>query len=442
MEAKAFNQEDYNLDDNYKMTPYTGQNCSMIMRDIDNKVRAVINVCNSKISNISGYKGERISEESRRSLIKFIKKHNYALTMSAARDLGVTIYRPANGHESYLDDKEVDKILDGDISAITLIVHNYKRRTMRIKSATKGAVLNLSRAGIKRLVIEKNCNLVVDLRDNPYIETLIVKDGFAGSLNLSHNGLKNVRISDNCRCDMQINDSMKCLDLMISDVFSGSLNIKNSCFHELDIGYYSYAAINLEKNWGKRNIKIGNSFRGSLIVDNVHVPSIKIGEDCKGWIMVSGEGDVHGTPKITIADEFNGELDMSASQTVSRLELGHKARGKINLAGCPALKVARLGNHFSGVADFSQSALEYLRAGYNCRGNIMLTDCNNLTLLKMANEPQSGIKTGKEPLLVKAKHGDIYYQFADYELPREYFTPFYVDWYEHVKTFFHEKLSN
>lgn len=442
MEAQPENQEYYNLDDIYRMTPYTGQNCSMIMRDNEDKVKAVVNVCNSKISNVGGFNGERVAERSRRSLIKFIKKHNYALTLSAARDLGLTIYRPANGHESYLDAKELSKTLEGDISNITLTVHNYKKRTVRIKSYTKGAVLNLSRASIKKLIIEKNCNMVVDLGDNPFIETLIVKDGFAGSINLSRNGIKKIRIADNCRCDLQISDSMKCFDLMINDVFSGSLNIKNSCFHELDIGYYSYAAINLEANWGKRNIKIGNSFRGSMVVDSVHVPNIKIGSDCKGRIMVTTKDEVHGLQNIIVDDEFNGDIDMSNSQTVSRLELGHHARGKINMLGCPSLRVARIGEHFNGTADFSESSLEYLRAGKDCRGDIILLNCDNLALLKLPNEPQPKVVIEKEPLSVRTEKNDIYYQYDRKELPAEYFTPFYAGWYNNVKKFFSEKLSN
>lgn len=442
MNALPENNDYYQLNDKYRLSKISGKNCSVMLRNPDDEIQAIVDVCNDKIAKVGGYRGERMTEDSRRELVKFIKDNNLSMTMSAARDLGVSIYRPETGGELYPNTQELTRMLKGDISGANLTVFHYKKRQITIKASTKGAILNLSKAAIKKMVIEENCNLVVDLRDNPYIETLVIKDGFAGNINLSRNGIKKVVIANNCRCELTINDSLKCFDLSVADVFSGVLNIKNSCFHELDIGYYSYADIKLASNWGKRNIKIGNSFRGKLDIDSVHVPSVRIGDDCKGEIRISSKDEIHGSPNIEIADEFNGKLDLSDSKTITQLNCGSHTRGKISLLGCPSLKVARLGEHFRGHADFSESAIEYLRTDKDCQGEIILLGCENLALIKMPNERQKSITIDRAPLKVKTNGKDVYYSFYERELPKEYFTPFYKDWTKSVKRFFKAKLRS
>lgn len=440
MHTQPESNDYYQLNGKYRLNKISGKNCSVMLRNNDDEVQAVIDVCNDKISHIGGFSGNGMKSKGRSELVSFIKENKLSVTASGARDLGVSIYRSETGEEEYLTGAELAEKLKGDISNAHLTVYNYKKRRMNIKASTKGAVLNLSKAAVKKLVIGENGNLVVDLRDNPYIETLIIKSGFTGNINLSRNGVKKIEIFDNCRCELSINDSLKCFDLNIGDVFSGVLSVKNSCFHKLNIGYYSYAEINLSSNWGKRDVNIGNSFRGKLNIDSVHAPSVRIGNDCKGRICVSGKDEGKILPKIEIADEFGGKLDLSDSRNVTRLEFGRNTGGKINLFGCPSLKVVRLGEHFHGKADFSESGIEYLRAGKDCQGELILLGCENLALIKMPNERQKSVTIDRSPIKVKNDGKEVYYSFCEHELPSGYFTPFYQDWYNATKRIFKEKI--
>lgn len=441
MESAAENKDYYQLSDMYKVSKITGKNCSMTLRDNSDHIHGIIDVCNDKISKVGGYKGDKLSDPGRKELIKFVRTNNLSLTQSAAKDLGLSIYYPTKGGEVYLDERGVDNLLKEDISGINLVVHKYKKRVMRVKSSTKGAILNLSRAAIKTLIIEKNCNLVIDLRDNPYIEALIIKDSFAGNINLSRNAIRKIDIANNSRCELSINDSMKCFDLSIADVFSGILNVKNSCFHDLDIGYYCYASIKLESNWGKRNIKVGNSFRGDLEIDSVLVPNIHIGDDCKGNVTVSSKDEAHGSKHLEVEDEFSGHLDLSNSKTITNLEFGNNTRGQINLLGCPSIKVARFGEHYNGKTDFSNSGIEYLHAKKDCRGGFLMLNCDNLALIKMPNERKTAFTIEREPISIKSDNENIYYKYHHRELPREYFVPFYKECYKGVKRFFKERIK-
>lgn len=107
-------------------------------------------------------------------------------------------------------------------------------------------------AEVRRVVIEEGCNLVIDLRDNPYVRTLVVKDNFIGRINLSRSSITKIRIGSNCRCDLIIHDSRECFKLAAADVFSGRLDIENSCFHHLTFGYYCYADLRLQDNCGRK----------------------------------------------------------------------------------------------------------------------------------------------------------------------------------------------
>ncbi len=439
MNSATENKSHYRLGSNYTMSRISGKNCSVLLRDKSEEIQGVVDVCNDKISRVGGYNGEKLSDVGRLELIKFIRNNRLSMTPEAAKDLKLSVYQPASGENFYLSEKELDRVLSGNVSNASVLVNKYKKRVLHIRPETKGAALNLSRAAVKKLVIGPGCNLIIDLRDNPYIERLVIREGFVGSINAARTSLKHIDIADNCRCELSLNDSLKCFSLHIGDVFSGILNVKNSCFHHLDIGYYCYADISLEKNWGRRNIKIGNSFRGNLHIDGVHVPGLEIGDDCKGKISVSSHDDIHGARKIKIRNEFNGELDLSNSKTVSRLELGAHTRGKLNLLGCPSLQVVKIGENFNGTADFSESGIEYLRAARGCRGRLILLNCANLTLLKLPVERKTSVTIEKDPLRVQTVKGNVYYQFKDKRLPAEYFTPFYKKWFEKVKVFFVKK---
>lgn len=132
--------------------------------------------------------------------------------------------------------------------------------TLRIPSFSKGGIYNLCRAQVSRLIVEKNCDLLIDMRDNPYIDALRVHESFTGSINMSRNTVESIIIDNNCRCDLAVYDSLRCFNLIIADVYSGNLNIKNSCFHAVSIGFYCYAVIKLSDNWGRRDITVGDSF--------------------------------------------------------------------------------------------------------------------------------------------------------------------------------------
>lgn len=90
--------------------------------------------------------------------------------------------------------------------------------------------------------------------------------------------------------------------------------------------------------------------------------------------------------------------------------------------------------YFSGYADFSESAVEYVRAKYGCSGEMVFLNCENLALLKLPKDKNSAITIEREPLAVESDSNNLYYQFSDTRLPPHYFTPFYRKLYNGIKS--------
>lgn len=424
----------YKLEDGYQITKITGENCSLVFKDSQNNPVAVLESCNGKVTALCPYKGHLLTPKETRILQKFIRSYKYKLNTETAEALEFSIFQEGEEDEQYLTERQLMKRLKTRMNNVRIHVGKLKMHTLRIPSFSKGGVYNLTRAVIKKLIIEKNCDLLVDVRDNRSISALRVHESFTGSINMSRNTVESIEIDNNCRCDLAVYDSLRCFNLTIADVYSGNLHIKNSCFHALKIGYYCYAYIKLSDNWGRRDISIGNSFRGNLNIDTVNVYNIKIGNDCKGKIAISSRNAEQGNQQIEIAEDFAGILDLREAQSVQKVNIGRHARGQLNLLGCPAVKVVKFDKYFSGYADFSESAVEYVRAKYGCSGEMVFLNCDNLTLLKLPKDKNSVVTIERNPLKVKSDNENIYYQFSNQRLPAEYFTPFYQKIYNGVRS--------
>lgn len=434
----------HKLEGGYTITKVSGKDCRYVLRDKYAAPLVVLEMCNGMVSNVRGYKNVTYPEKYRPILIKFLRAHHYALTEEAAVDLGLSIVRIEDEDDLYLTSSELrgrrlNEILRNP-GSVDVTFNSFSRRRLSIPSGTKNCSLNFTHAAVKKLVVSSKVNASIDLRDNQYTETLIIEDGFNGSLNLSRSNLDDIRIADNCRCDLLFNYSGKCFDMRIGDVFSGLVDIRNSCFHYLDVGYYCYADIQLSENWGRRSINIGDSFRGTLQADSVMVKEINIGNDCKGKIIVSSKDSRQGTSHIEVADEFNGELDLQASRTVKHIDIGSNSRGRLNMLGCPSLEAVKIAEDFGGTADFSESGLIYLQARKGCRGRFVLLNCNNLMLLKLPNNRKSDITVERSPLEVRVDDDNVYYHFQKGKIPEKYAETAYMGWYNKAKKFLKKHL--
>ena len=426
----------YKLSDGYQITKVSGEPCSLVFKNGKGTSLAVLESCQRKITAVYVCRKHKLTTVEKRILQRFINSFHYKLNYESAAALDLSVLQDEQGREEYLDSRQLQKRLQKRLNGFKLYVGKLQKHTLKIPSFTRGGIYNFCRAKVKKLVIEKNCDLLLDMRDNTSISKVRVKESFSGGINLSRSTVESIEFGNNCRCDLTINNSLRCFNLHIGDVYSGNMQIKNSCFHKIDIGYYCYANLRLADNWGRRYIGIGNSFRGTLNVDNVNVYELKIGNDCKGRINVSNRDIFSGNRRVLIAEDFAGQLDLHNSQSTEILEVGRHARGRFNLGGCPNLKVARFDKYFSGHADFSDSAVNFIGVKYGSSGELVLMNCQHLSLLKIPKDKNSTIIIEKKPLEVRSDSQSLCYRFTDEELPLEFCAPIYQKMIVKLKSMF------
>lgn len=134
----------------------------------------------------------------------------------------------------------------------------------------------------------------------------------------------------------------------------------------------------------------------------------------------SGERSEQGIRSINLADDFGGELDIGDSKTVERVEIGRNASGHVNLSGCASVKALKLDEYFAGVADLSRSGVMYIRARKGATGRFVLTDCSNLTLVKIARNAAPLISIDRSPIEIAKDEQNVYYRYLDRRLPDEF----------------------
>lgn len=431
------NNSSYKLERGYSIEKISGAVCNMALKDAENKTVCFMEGCNNKITLVKPYQKRALKAYEKTMLHRFIIANHFLISHETADSLDLSILRYGDeDNEKYLSENQLKKVIKRRLDNVRIYIGKLRLHTLKIPAFSKGGVYNLSRAEITNLVIEENCDLLVDVRDNKSIESLRIRESFSGAVNLSRNSVQSVEIGDNCRCDLSMFDSIKCFNLTIGDVFSGSLNIKNSCFHALSIGYYCYAQLKLSDNWGRRDLTIGDSFRGNLKIDNINIYNINIGRDCKGQITVNSER-ISTQHNINIDDDFGGVLDVREDNAISALNVGEHAGGKFNFLGCEAIKAVNFGKYFSGYADFSESSIEYVQARYGCSGEMIFIGCENLNLLKLPRDRNSRLHLGKEPLSVENHSDASLYRFRDEPLSGSYFSPFYAKVVDGLKSLWH-----
>ena len=400
------------LSGGYTMAQLNSLKCRLIFRDQHGQVLAVMPGCQTKISAVYPYRNHKLSSHEKTVLQDFIKKQKFSIAPDAAKVLGLSIIRYADQSEEYLNETELKSRLHLPLEAEALYICGFKTHTLEFRSYTRCAQCNIGRAQIKKLLIGHNCDMQIDARDNKFLQSVKIGNNYNGSLNLSRSDVENIFIGSNCRCDLSVFDSRKCFSLDIENVYSGNLYIRNSCVHNLQIGYYSYANLKLEDNWGQRNIWIGDSFRGNLEIDSLNAQGLYIGKDCKGLIKISGKGKQSASRGIIIGDEFFGTLDLQGGSNINELRVGARAGGKFYLWGQGGIKTAVFGAYFGGVADFSESSVEYIEIGHSSGGEIILRNCQKLQELKVNQYHNLQMQLGNEPQRVLYDDSAAYYIFA------------------------------
>lgn len=374
--------EVYHINKEYRIVSLKGNKCSLFFKNKQNVLRATLDGCGKFISTISINGDKELNNVEKALLLTFVRAKNYALSKEAAEQLDISIIKYDDGREEYVSEKLLLRRLSAGINFAKVYIGKLKVYQLDIKDYTRNVSYNLSDAEIVKLNVGENCSVNIDLRDNDFIESLVIKDKFSGTLNLSRTSLESVFIGNNCRCNMTISDSQKCPNIQIADICSGNINIINSCLYALTIGYYSYADIMLSNNVIKKDIAIGDAFRGGIYATNQDCELVKVGNDFKGWMKLNNQNYNFGIKKLDLGDDFSGNINLSGDNSIQDIVCGIKFVGKIVASYATALNRVNIGRYFNGNIDVAASSVNEILVDYGASGRIAVKGCRNLKMLQ------------------------------------------------------------
>lgn len=432
-------QEDafvYNINKDYRVVGVRGSKCSLFFKNSQNQLIASLNGCQNIFTEIAIAGGRQaLTDIEKKYLLSFIRAKKYLISKEAAEMLDVSIIRYQDGREEYLSERQLKRRIAYGIDFAKVYIGKLSASVVKIPADSRETSYHFGSADIKKLFIGENCSINIDLRDNASIENIIVSEKFSGAMNLSRTTIESVFIGNNCRCNLSISDSKRCFNLQIADIYSGNLNISNSCLYALGIGYYSYADIMLTNNIIKKEISIGDSFRGGLYAAEQSVEVIKIGDDCKGWIKLSGQSKNTGAKKISIGDDFSGTLNMSGDDSISSVEFGRKNTGKTEASFMGSLHAVKIGKFYSGTMDLKASAVQNISVAYGASGKLNIEECKNLAFIQATIDNHLVMEGEISITDTKTVDGNVYYNFGT-DTNISNLMPFYKKIYTNTRKMF------
>ncbi len=409
----------YNINKDYRIVRLRGNKCTLFFKNYQNKLLATLDGCNDIFTKISTNDDNDLSSIEKGYILSFIRAKKYSITKEVADYLQVSIIKYMDGREEYLSEKMLKKRINNGIDFAKVYVGKLISSTLNIRDDSTNCSYDLSKAEITKLIVGSNCNINIDLRDNPYIESLQIKEQFSGCLNLSRSNIESIFIANNCHCNLSISNAKKCFNLQIADIYSGNTNITNCCMYAMSVGYYSYADIILTNNIIKKDVEIGDSFRGNLSALDQNTDNIKIGDDCKGSIKTNNTSQATGCKRIIIGDDFSGNINLNNDECIKTVEIGQKFCGNLEALYTDFLQKIRFGKYYSGNSDLSSSAIYSIYVDYGACGTITVNNCNNLEFIQTTVDNKLIIDTDRENSEVKINESIIHYTFKNGIFPNK-----------------------
>lgn len=421
----------YNINKDYRIVRIKGNKCSLFFKNRQNQLLATLEGCREVFSQVLIPENGVLSDLEKGYLVSFIRAKKCSISKDVANVLGVSTIKYLDGREEYLSEKQLKRKIALGIDFAKVYVVKLSARSIRIPAGTRDCSYVLSNAKVSRIIIDEDCSINLDLRDNQNIDSLIIGERFSGTVNLSRTTVASIFIANNCRCNLSISDSKKCFNLQIADIYSGNLSISNSCLYALGIGYYSYADIMLSNNILKKDIVVGDSFRGVFYATNQSVDVLKIGDDCKGTVKVNNYNNMLGVRKLAIGDDFGGSLNITGDDSIETLEIGRKMSGKVDASFSGSLRNVTIGKYYSGNMIFDESSIEHIEVAYGASGILSLEKCKKFGLLQATEDNNLIIKNCCGEIITNKYQGNVFYSFDknNFELIKE---PFYKKIYNTI----------
>ena len=182
----------YNINKDYRVVRIKGKKCSLFFKNRQNQLIATLEGCQNEFTEISTPADKNLTSLEKGYLLSFIRAKKHSISKDVASKLDVSIVNYLDGREEYLSERQLKRRIAKGIDFAKVYVGKLVAYSIKIPADSKDCSYNFSNAEVVKIVVEEDCNINIDLRDNIYVESLIVGERFSGNINLSRSVIESI----------------------------------------------------------------------------------------------------------------------------------------------------------------------------------------------------------------------------------------------------------
>ena len=419
MEEKEFISK---LSWSYRFEKMSGKDNTYIIRRRDGLISAFIEINGNNIISFRSHQNRRLPTGIVNIFARRIIEKGYHISDEAAIELGISVIELEGGRYTYISSEHIKKYGLSVYENSQFHINTLLLSKLSIPSDTKNCTIDFHQAKVNRLIIKKDTQAEIDLRENFFIKEVLIGDNFVGKIYLSENNIKKIKVGKNCSAEIVYTKGRIAPKIYIGSQFKGYLQLRNTQIKEVKIARDSKGKLRVQNCIIKEPIDVGKNSSLEIDLSTVYCPYIYLRKDYSGHLKEDGQPNKQGIRAIFTDNDFSGQIDLSLTSTIQRLEIGKNSSGNVDSIGCKSIEVIKIDSNFSGEIDCRESSVVYMSVETPCQGSFFLSDATRLALLslpKMSKHKIFGV--GKPLSFSPSGKNNINYKFKEIKLPRIYF---------------------
>lgn len=419
MEEKEFISK---LSWSYRFEKMSGKDNTYIIRRRDGLISAFIEINGNNIISFRSHQNRRLPTGIVNIFARRIIEKGYHISDEAAIELGISVIELEGGRYTYISSEHIKKYGLSVYENSQFHINTLLLSKLSIPSDTKNCTIDFHQAKVNRLIIKKDTQAEIDLRENFFIKEVLIGDNFVGKIYLSENNIKKIKVGKNCSAEIVYTKGRIAPKIYIGSQFKGYLQLRNTQIKKIRIARDSKGKLRVQNCIIKEPIDVGKNSSLEIDLSTVYCPYIYLRKDYSGHLKEDGQPNKQGIRAIFTDNDFSGQIDLSLTSTIQRLEIGKNSSGNVDSIGCKSIEVIKIDSNFSGEIDCRESSVVYMSVKTPCQGSFFLSDATRLALLslpKMSKHKIFGV--GKPLSFSPSDKNNINYKFKEIKLPRIYF---------------------
>ena len=419
MEEKEFISK---LSWSYRFEKMSGKDNTYIIRRRDGLISAFIEINGNNIISFRSHQNRRLPIRILNLFASQVIEKGYHISDEAAIELGISVIELEGGRYTYISSEHIKKYGLSVYENSQFHINTLLLSKLSIPSDTKNCTIDFHQAKVNRLIIKKDTQAEIDLRENFFIKEVLIGDNFVGKIYLSENNIKKIKVGKNCSAEIVYTKGRIAPKIYIGSQFKGYLQLRNTQIKKIRIARDSKGKLRVQSCIIREPLEIGKNSSLDIDISAVHCPYIYLRKDYSGHLKEDGQPNKQGIRAIFTDNDFSGQIDLSLTSTIQRLEIGKNSSGNVDSIGCKSIEVIKIDSNFSGEIDCRESSVVYMSVETPCQGSFFLSDATRLALLslpKMSKHKIFGV--GKPLSFSPSGKNNINYKFKEIKLPRIYF---------------------